>query len=145
MNDVSTFRLYLLRASYLFVVVGLGFMIWPGILDHTPSWTLMRTVVHAMLGAVSILCVIGVFHPLRMIPVLLFELTWKALWLVAFALPLWRADRLDPQTMTSVGECVFGVVVVSLVLPWGHVWRRYLRGPGARPDATARAAASSIV
>jgi len=29
MNEVSMFRLYLLRATYLFIAVGLGFNIWP--------------------------------------------------------------------------------------------------------------------
>lgn len=29
MHKVSTFRLYLLRAMYLLLIVGLGTMIWP--------------------------------------------------------------------------------------------------------------------
>src|SRR5437867_1945536 len=36
MQEVSTFRLYLLRATYLLIVVGLGVEIWPGIL-HPPE------------------------------------------------------------------------------------------------------------
>ena len=33
MNEVSLFRLYVLRAMYLFIVVGLGIYLWPGVLD----------------------------------------------------------------------------------------------------------------
>ena len=33
MHDVSTFRLYILRATYLLIVVGLGLTIWPLLLD----------------------------------------------------------------------------------------------------------------
>ena len=31
MSEVSTFRLYLLRAMYLLIAVGLAIMIWPGL------------------------------------------------------------------------------------------------------------------
>ena len=141
MSDVSTFRLHLLRAAYLLIVVGLAAMIWPGILNHDASWSHMRTVVHAMLGAVSILSLLGLRYPLQMIPVLLFELVWKVLWLIAFALPLWRTDALTPAMTASVWDCLFGVVVVLLVLPWGHVWRRYVRAPGERWRAVSRATA----
>ena len=40
MSDVSTFRLYLLRATYLLIAVGLGFVIWPNLLHHHATWAL---------------------------------------------------------------------------------------------------------
>ena len=43
MTGVSTFRLYLLRAGYLLLVVGLGSTIWPAILDNTTTWELQRS------------------------------------------------------------------------------------------------------
>jgi hypothetical protein len=91
MNDVSTLRLYLLRAGYLLLVVGLGSTIWPAILDQT-TWELMRGVVVSMLGAMSLLAVLGIRYPLQMLPLLFFELTWKSIWLLRVALPLWSAD-----------------------------------------------------
>ena len=33
MNEVSLFRLYILRGMYLFIVVGLGIYLWPSILN----------------------------------------------------------------------------------------------------------------
>jgi hypothetical protein len=33
MPEVSMFRLYVLRAMYLFTVVGLGVFLWPGIIN----------------------------------------------------------------------------------------------------------------
>jgi hypothetical protein len=41
MSEVSTFRLYLLRATYLLIFVGLGSEIWPGIIHHAKAWDLM--------------------------------------------------------------------------------------------------------
>ena len=40
MSEVSTFRLYLLRGTYLLIVVGLGLVIWPALLHPVKAWTL---------------------------------------------------------------------------------------------------------
>ncbi len=132
MNDVSLTRLYVLRATYLFVAGGLAFAIWPAILSHSPDWPLMNGVVACLLGAVSLGAVLGLRYPLQMLPVLLFELVWKLLWLGAVALPLWGAGQMDARTMQTVWECLLGVVLVPLVMPWRHVVDRYVRHPGDR-------------
>jgi len=28
--------------------------------------------------------------------------------------------------------CLLGIVLVPIVLPWGHVWRRFVKAPGDR-------------
>ena len=34
--------------------------------------------------------------------------------------------------MTSFFEILFGIVVVPLVLPWGYVWRNFVKAPADR-------------
>ena len=130
--EVSLLRLYVLRALYAFIVVGLALMIWPTLVSHGPDWPLMNSVVGAMLGAVSLLALIGIRHPLAMLPLLLFELVWKALWLLLVALPLWSAGQLDARAMQTVVDCLVGVVLVPLAMPWGYFVRRFVRSPGER-------------
>ncbi len=132
MSGVSTFRLYVLRATYLFIVVGLAFLIWPGLLRPSLEASHMNTVVHAMLGAVSILAAVGIRHPLAMLPVLFFELAWKALWLIVYARPLRAANALGPDAADTMMNCILGVVVVLVAVPWGYVFRRYVTGAGER-------------
>jgi len=129
MSDVSTLRLYLLRAMYLLIAVGLGITIWPLLLSAPLDLEHMRGVVRSVLGAVSLLALLGVVYPLKMLPLLFFELTWKTIWLVTFGLPLWAADRLDPATSESLFACLMGVVLVSLALPWGYVYAHYIKAP----------------
>ncbi len=131
-EDVSTFRLYLLRATYLLLVVGLAFMVWPGVINHTKAWPLMQSVVSCLLAGVSVLAALGIRYPLKMLPVLLFELVWKSIWLIAVALPLWRADQLDPRTMETVKDCLWGIVILPIVIPWPYIWANYLKKPGDR-------------
>jgi len=125
---VPRWRLWLLRALYLLIAAGLAAMIGPGILFHDASWPHARGVVHALLGAVMVLSAVGLFRPLQMLPILLFELVWKTIWLVVFALPLYRADAMTAATRASVGDCLPAVVILPLVLPWGYMWKRYVRG-----------------
>ena len=82
MTEISNLRLWVLRAAYLFVAVGLFLFIGPAILSHSSEWPLMNSVVSAMLGAVSILALVGVRYPLRMLPILLLlvAIPWPYVW-----------------------------------------------------------------
>jgi len=131
-EEVSLIRIYLLRAMYAIVVVGLGLFVWPSYLARAPEMPLFTGVALTMLAAFSILCVIGIRHPVAMLPVLLWELLWKSMWLLMIALPLWASGQMDARTAQTVTDCLVGVVLVPLAIPWGYVWRRYVRQPGAR-------------
>ena len=104
-EEVSTFRLYLLRATYLLIAVGLGFMIWPRLIHHSNTWALKNGDTFGLLAGVQVLAVVGIRYPLQMLPLLLFELTWKAIWLIAIAFPLWRANEIDLGTAESIKAC----------------------------------------
>jgi hypothetical protein len=132
MRDVSTFRLNLLRAAYLLITAGLSVMIWPRLLAPPADLEHMRGVTWSLLAAVSLLALVGVRYPLRMLPLLLFELVWKTIWLLLIGLPAWSAGRLTPDMRATVFDNVFGVVVVLLVVPWGHVFETWVRLPGDR-------------
>ena len=75
-GDVSLVRLYVLRATYLLLVVGLGATIVPLLLSHEP---MTRGVIPSLLGAVWLLAFVGLRYPLQMLPLLLFELAWSIL------------------------------------------------------------------
>ena len=130
MSEVSTLRLFLLRGMYLLIAVGLGLTLWPSILRSFGGPADTHSVIRALLGGLSLMCLLGLRHPLRMLPLLLFELAWKLLWVLLTALPLWRAGTLDGYGRETLFACLVGVVLVPLAVPWGYVWRRYVRGPG---------------
>ena len=134
MHDVSLVRLYQLRATYLlmFLAVGFGMQALPGLLHPPLELEHMRSVVRAMLGAVALLALLGIRSPIRMLPLLLFELVWKSAWLLAFGLPLGLANRLAPDTAETFKACAIGVVLFAAVIPWPLVYRRYVVAPADR-------------
>jgi len=137
MSEVSTFRLYLLRAGYLLIAVGQGSLIWPAVFDPTKTWELMHGVVVCMLGAMAALALLGIRYPLQMLPLLFWELTWKSIWLLRVALPLWRSNQLDADTEQSAIECLIAVIFL-VIIPWRYVFEHYVRkagDPWRRPAA----------
>jgi len=126
MADVSTLRLYLMRGLYLLICVGLGSEIWPQIIHHAKAWDLMHGVGCSLLAALSAMAALGIRYPLQMLPLLLFELFWKTIWLTAVALPLWRAGRLDRDTLDTVNACLMGIVLCPIVIPWPYVLAQYV-------------------
>ncbi len=127
-SEVSLVRLYILRAMYLVLVVGLGAMIVPEILDHELT---SRGVIPSLLGAVWLLAFVGLRYPLTMLPLLMFELVWKLIWMIAYGLPQWSAGQYPPTFAEDSFNIAFGLVLL-FVIPWGYVWRKYVKRHGER-------------
>jgi hypothetical protein len=143
MTEISVFRLYVLRALYLFVVVGLGFQIWPGVIDRGTHWELMEGMVYCMLAAFSLLCLIGLRYPLQMLPVCLWEVVWKTLWLGIVALPQWWSGSIDESTMPNIFACSL-VVLFYMAIPWRYVFAHYVMAHGDRWAGAGRQARASV-
>jgi hypothetical protein len=67
-----------------------------------------------LLGAVGLLALVGVRYPLQMLPLMIFELTWKTIWLIAMALPLVMAHRVTPELRESITACGMGVILLTM-------------------------------
>ena len=135
MTEVSTFRLYLLRAMYVFTVVGLAIEKLPALL-HPANLSPGDSVILSVLGATALLAVLGIRYPLKMLPLLFFEPVWKSIWILVFGLPLLLSGGLDPNVTFGGTEtliaCLVGVVLVPIAVPWGYIFKHYLKVPGDR-------------
>jgi hypothetical protein len=127
-TGISSLRLYLLRAMYALIAVGLAFTIWPQIVS--PPFTAdAKSVIRALLGALSLLSAVGIRYPLKMLPLLMFELLWKVIWVAASALPMWLGSGLEAYASETLFACLIGVVLVPLVTPWGYIHAHYIKAP----------------
>ena len=90
-----------------------------------------------MLVALSLLFFLGLRYPIKMLPILLFEIAWKVIWLTVIAVPLLTTGQVDQPTL-NVFYAVLWVVVPLAVLPWRYVIRQYVikQGDPWRPAAT---------
>ena len=97
------------------LVVGLGAMIVPELLSHELT---SRGVIASLLGAVWVLAFLGLRYPLQMLPLLMFEFVWKAIWMIAYGLPQWSADQYPPTFAEDFFNIAFGAILL-LVDPVG--------------------------
>jgi hypothetical protein len=140
MKTISTLRINLLRLFYLVLVIGIGLEmhVWSEMIHQVYSMKLASGTVVCMLFALSLLSILGLRYPLKMLPLLFWELTWKASWLISVALPHW----LRGQWSKDLGATTFavGMIVIFVPLvPWTYVFEHYAKKPG---DCWWRSAAS---
>ncbi|HSC18018.1 MAG TPA: hypothetical protein VLC74_03800 [Rhizomicrobium sp.] len=129
-DSVPLWRLYLLRALYAVLAAGQGSIQLP-LFFHHAHWTLNSGVAHSFLLALALLSMVGIRYPLRMLPLLVYELLWKSIWLLGIALPLWLGNQFDADTRHSFFE-IAPVIVLFPLLPWGYIFSNYLKKPGDR-------------
>lgn len=129
--EVSLFRLYTLRASYFIMAAGLGVYIWPVVLHHSNELAAAEGIRFALLAGLGATAALGLRYPLQMLPVLLFELAWKAIYLIAFALPMWSAHQITAAVAEDIKAVVMVVIFIPLI-PWRYVFSQYVVKHGDR-------------
>ncbi len=60
-----------------------------------------------------------------MLPVMLFMIFYKTLWLAIVAYPLWSAGALATAPANEMAHVFMWVPAIAV--PWGYVWRTYAR------------------
>ena len=127
-QEVSLGRLYVIRAAALLGIWGL----LPTVETLIRHAATDRGVHKALISGLWVMSLFALRYPLKMVPILLFEMTWKLIWLFSFGLPEWRSGVGSPQLSGDLWSIGAFPVVVMLVIPWGYVWRHYLKQPGER-------------
>ena len=127
-GQLALWQLNLLRVGYLVMGGGLAVYKWPLLFADKP-WGLAQGTVECLLVAMSILALLGLRHPQRLLPILLFEVAWKLLWLGVVALPAWLNNQLDSATREQTAK-VLWVALIIAVIPWRHVLTHYVLAPG---------------
>ena len=131
-SELPLYRLYVLRAAYAILGIGQGLRTWPAILHHVRPWDFWHGVAVSFFGALTLLALFGIRYPVRMMPLLIFEFTWKLIWVLAVYLPAYLAHAVDPDLANNFLQISLAIVVVPLVLPLGYAWKNYVTIPGER-------------
>ena len=124
-RELSLFRLYTLRVAYLIMAGGLGVFIWPSVIRHSNDYAIAHGAEVAMLAGLGAVAALGIRYPVQMLPLLLFEVTWKAIYLVAFAYPAWSAHQVTPAMAEDIKAVSFVVILLPLI-PWRYVFTQYV-------------------
>ena len=130
-HPVSLFRLYTLRIAYLILAAGIAVFYWPIVLHHTSEVAITSGIQLSLLAGLGLTAILGLRYPVQMLPLLLFEIIWKTIYLAAFALPLWSTHQITPAAAQDI-QAVLWVTIIIPLIPWRYVVSNYILQPGDR-------------
>jgi hypothetical protein len=126
--EVAIWRINLLRFLFLLMAVIMGSIVWYQLLFESAGWWWERGLAKSMLGALALLSLWGVRYPLQMLPLMVYELVWKTVWIMLIALPAWLTNRMTPEIEALFYDCI-GIVIAYFAIPWRYTFVRFVLQP----------------
>lgn len=126
-EGVRPINIYLLRLFYFLIAAFVGYEAWSTLLTHEGAWNHTVALTWCFFAGYSTLSILGLFKPLRLLPIMLLVLLYKSLWLIVVAVPLWRAGTMAGNPAEEMAGVFMWIPVLFVVVPWGYVWRTYVR------------------
>ena len=135
-DGVRPVNLWGLRVFYALMLLFVTPTAWQVLLTHEGPWQPLSAVAWAVWATYPSLAVFGLFHPLRWLPLMIFTVGYKSIWMAFVAFPLWRAGTLEGSSAQPIFESFLALPLLALVIPWGYVWRVYIVGSRAAAAPT---------
>jgi hypothetical protein len=70
----------MLRVCYFILLAGLALYVWPTVVRHHAAFAMSGCIRASLLAGLGLTAVLGFRYPVKMVPLLMFELTWKAIY-----------------------------------------------------------------
>jgi hypothetical protein len=128
-DGVRRINIYLLRLLYVLMFFVLGKEVWTHILTHKGVWEPADAVQWCVWAAFATLAGLGILRPVKMLPIVLLEIFYKALWLALVAYPLWSTGTLAGSPADDTAVKFLWVILPIVAVPWGYVFATYVYTP----------------
>lgn len=120
-------RLHIMRGLFFLNFIGLAFDTWPIIFSPQEQMDTLTGVAYSFWASFSLLNFFGIRFPLKFLPILLLQLLYKTAWIISTYLPAKNSGLLNEDLDSFLWICVAGIVLDVLIIPWGYVYRSYLK------------------
>lgn len=127
-EGVPRINIYLLRLLFTLMFLFLTYDSWNHILNHTGPWNTVEAAAWCMWGSYSVISFIGILRPLKMLPIVLFEIVYKIAWLAVVAYPLWVKNELMDSPAEGNARLFIWVIFPIVAMPWRYFFRTYILG-----------------
>jgi hypothetical protein len=77
-------------------------------------------------AAYPTLSIFGLLRPLRWLPIVIFMILYKTLWVIVVANPLWRAGALAGSPAGETAHIFVWAPLIALIVPWVYVFQTYV-------------------
>ena len=120
-------RLHIMSVLFFLNFISLAFDNWSAILFPKEQMGILSGVAISFWAGFSLLNLIGVRFPLKMLPLLLLQFLYKSAWILGTYIPAKSSGTVDSSIQEFFWICVAGIVLNLLVIPWGFVYREYFK------------------
>jgi len=128
-EDVYKINIYLLRLLFFLMFLVVGKTAWTHLLTFQGPSTPTEAVAWCVWASYSVLSVIGIIRPLKMLPIVLLEILYKGLWLLLVAYPLWSTNQLIGSPAEKMTYTFLWVLLPILAMPWKYAFETYIFKP----------------
>lgn len=125
-EGVPRINIYLLRLLFALMFVFLTYESWSTIFNHTGPWDGTKAAAWCMWGSYSVISFIGILRPLKMLPIVLFEIVYKVAWLLIVTYPLWIKGELAGSAVEGMAGVYIWIVFPIVAMPWRYFFRNYI-------------------
>ncbi|TGV04721.1 hypothetical protein [Flavivirga rizhaonensis] len=101
---------------------------WTQLITHKGDWNATIAIAWCSIAAYTTLSGLGIFHTLKMLPIMLFMFFYKGLWLYFVAYPLWVNGNIAGTRVEGWAQ-IFIIMLIPLIFtPWKYVFKTYVLG-----------------
>ncbi len=125
---IAAWRIHCIRLLFLLMAGFMGSFVWYRLLFESADLPVQQGLARSMLAALALLSLLGVRYPIQMLPLMIYEVAWKTIWLLLIALRAWLAGKWTQDIEGLFQDCI-GIILAYLFMPWRYVWARYVVQP----------------
>lgn len=125
-EGVARIKIYLLRLLFILMLLFLGKDAWSYIFTHKGAWDPAEAMNFCIWASYSVLSVLGLIHPLKMLPIIMLEILYKTIWLILVAYPLWMKNQLWGSPAEGMTFVFLLVPLPIIAMPWKYAFRKYV-------------------
>lgn len=124
-QSLPTWRLHAMRGLFFLNFISLAFDNWSAIFFPEEQMGVLSGVAISFWAGFSLLNLLGVRFPLKMLPILMLQLLYKSAWILGTYLPAKGKGTVDAGIQEFFWICVAGIVLNLVLIPWGYVYREF--------------------
>jgi len=122
-----------LKGMYIYTIVGaggfgLGIIVIPSVMRSVFSWPSQDPIVFGVTGSVylsfGLLSILGLRSPLKFVPVLLLQLSYKAVWFIGVIIPILVTGRFPTYALLHVVIFTTYIIGDLIAIPFSYVFAK---------------------
>src|SRR5690606_7408131 len=121
-------KVYVLKLFFALMFLLVAKDAWTELITHKGDWNPETAVAWCAIAAYTTLSGIGIFHTLKMLPIMLFMFLYKGLWLGFVAYPLWSKGQLAGTAAEGWTQTFIIMIIPLIFTPWRYVFKTYILG-----------------